>query len=75
MLVSPGPSKNTKSNNAEIEKKFKENVLAPIEERGEEVQEVPTVMGRRRENPDRGGGGPAPPLVTSDLTRKKRKEL
>ena len=71
MLVSPGPSKNTKSDNAEIEDDCKENVLAPIEEGGEEVQEVPTMMGRRRENPDRGGTGAATGDVGPHMGRKE----
>ena len=71
MLVSPGPSKNTKSKNAEMEKEFEENMLAPIGEQGQEAHEVPMGMGRRRENPDRGGTGAAPGDVGPHMERKE----
>ena len=71
MLVRPGPNKNTESDNAEIEKEFKENMLAPLEEEREEVQEVPTGMGRRRENPDRRGTGAATGDVGPQMGRRE----
>ena len=71
MLVRPGPNNKIESDNAEIEEEYKENVLAPLEEEGEEVQEVPTGMGRRRENPDRGGTGAATGDVGPQTGRKE----